>query len=75
MTGKYRPGSVTILSNTVGFRQKHVAQAALYHIYTYKGVAYVHAEFAAVLSSVFFEPGDELRPGHLLQSLDLNTER
>lgn len=75
MTVEHRPGSATTLSNAVGFRQKYVAQAALYHIYTYEGVAYVHAEFAAVLSSVFFEPGDELRPGHLLQSLDLNVQR
>lgn len=68
MTVEYKPGSV-------GFRQKYVAQAALYHICMYKDVAYVHAEFAAVLSPVFFEPGDELKPGHLLQSLDLNTQR
>lgn len=37
----------------------------------HQGIAYVHAEFAAVLSSVFMEPGDQLVPGHLLQSLDL----
>lgn len=35
----------------------------------------MHAEFTAVLSSMFFEPGDQLIPGHLLQSLDLNTQK
>lgn len=46
------------------------------HAHTHVGeIAYVHAEFAAVLSSMFFVPGDQLSPGHLLQSLDLNTKK
>lgn len=33
----------------------------------------MYAEFAAIRSSVFLKRGDQLGSGHLLQSLDLNT--
>lgn len=39
------------------------------------GSAYVHAEFAAPLPTMFLEPGGELGPAHLLQGLDLDRER
>lgn len=41
------------------------------YAHMHQEAAYMHAEFAALLSSVFMEPGDQLVPGHLLQSLDL----
>lgn len=38
------------------------------------GEAYVNAEFSAVSTAVFLEPGDELSSGHLLQSRDLKIQ-